>query len=99
MLTAACSERFVERLPRIIIITALFGLGELLFVDLEEAVFVFFGEPSHGRVADHYVDGLLEPQENVLLNVRHSVATANFLHERGGLLVTQHGKIGPHVPM
>merc|ERR1712127_192414 len=68
-----------------------------LNVFLKIAVFKFFWEPSHGSGTNHDIYCLLESQENILFDVWHTMTAANFLDKRCRLLITQHGKIWPHV--
>mmetsp|Transcript_4025 Transcript_4025/g.8069 ORF Transcript_4025/g.8069 Transcript_4025/m.8069 type:complete len:430 (+) Transcript_4025:85-1374(+) len=68
-----------------------------LSVDTQEFFFIGFGKPNHAGVSNHYINGLLYPSKDILLDVRDAVLLTDSSHTWSGLLVSEHGEVGPQV--
>ena len=68
-----------------------------LLVELEVVSLLLLREPPHARRPYHDLDRLVDPPEDVLLDIWDAMAVADLADERGTLLVGEHGELGVQV--
>ena len=94
-LLRGASPKSSERVGTTLAAHPLLGLSD--GINLQVLLLVALREPSHARGTGHDVNGLLQSDEDGLLDVRDAVLLANISDKGGSLLVAQHGKAGPKV--
>jgi hypothetical protein len=91
-----CTPR-IDKTKTMVVLFTFHGspFGNGIFFEIE--LFIGFWEPSHVSIANHDIHSLLETPKHIVFDVWDTITLTDFLDQRSRFLITQHGKLWPHV--
>ena len=84
-------QLLLEKMPCHLMFTYCLCLQRFsLRIQLKEFPFIHCGKLSHAAETHHNINSLLQPNENILFDIRNSVFVTYVTDHRGALLIAQH---------